>query len=91
MIHVVVVVVFFVTLVLKVVFVVLILVEDAVIVYEWLIIWKIIQLHIITFTTWWYLDYRRVFILVDARRGIMQTDLDMMQILDQSFIPYQVS
>ena len=35
--------------------------------------------------------YRRVFILVDVRRGIKQGDLDMMTTLNDAFIPYQVN
>ena len=33
---------------------------------------------------------RRVYILVDARRGIQDSDVDMMFALNEAFIPYQV-
>jgi len=33
---------------------------------------------------------RRVYLLVDSRRGIQMADEDMMQLLNDSFIPYQI-
>lgn len=34
--------------------------------------------------------HRRVFVMIDSRRGMQNVDLEMMHTLNQSYIPYQV-
>ncbi|MCC7259612.1 MAG: YihA family ribosome biogenesis GTP-binding protein [Alphaproteobacteria bacterium] len=35
-------------------------------------------------------DLRRVFVLVDARRGVKEHDIEVMKLLDKSAVPYQI-